>query len=94
MTCSNINLNVDITSTFVDAGKGPMHLAGFIGNNRAVSTLLSYKAPVDTTDNSGRTALHWAVRKHHHTTDLLLKKGADVNKPNKDGAHVTYLTVH
>ena len=67
------------------SGKGPIHLASFLGHSRAVSTLLSHGSPVDTPDNSGRTALHWASRKNDHTVELLLKKGADVNKPNKDG---------
>ena len=67
------------------SGKGPLHLAAFIGNSRVVTTLLANGAPVDTTDNSGRTALHWAARKHEHTTEMLLKKGADVNIANKDG---------
>ena len=67
------------------SGKGPLHLAAFIGNSRVVTTLLANGAPVDTTDNSGRSALHWAARKHEHTTEMLLKKGADVNIANKDG---------
>lgn len=62
-----------------------MHLAAFIGNNRMVNTMLSYKTPIDTEDSGGRTALHWAVRKNKHTAELLIQKGADVNKPNTTG---------
>ena len=65
-------------------------MAAFIGNNRMINTLLSYKTGINTADSGGRSALHWAVRKHGQTAELLIKKGADVNKPNNDGTSLHF----
>lgn len=46
------------------------------GNHIEIMTYLMEKgAPVDQTDKSGRTALHWAVISgHKEATDILLGK--------------------
>jgi len=57
------------------------------GKKDVLRSLLQQKADVNTPQNDGTTALHWAVRADDlETADLLLKAGAKVATANREGA--------
>ena len=57
--------------------------AAMRGDKEAVGTLLSDRSNVNTPQNDGTTALHWAVRKDDvATVQALIKAGADVKAAN------------
>lgn len=60
--------------------------AAMRGDKEAVGTLLSDRSNVNTPQNDGTTALHWAVRKDDvATVQALIKAGADVKAANRYG---------
>jgi ankyrin repeat protein len=57
------------------------------GDMEAVRALLAAGAEVDASDPDGTTALHWAVyRDDAAMVARLIEAGADVNRPNRNGA--------
>ncbi|ODV95158.1 hypothetical protein PACTADRAFT_85305 [Pachysolen tannophilus NRRL Y-2460] len=64
-----------------------LHLATHSSNVMAIIYLLNFTdIPVDSTDPSSRTALHWAAYQGDSLScDVLLKNGADVTKIDEAG---------
>lgn len=72
-------LNTDL-STFIDSeGFSLLHKAVFAGNLQAVSILAS-KVNLDLTDDSGRTALHYAcLQQRTEIVDYLIESGCKLD---------------
>lgn len=69
------------------SGKSALSTAVTYGNVKAVQCLLCANVDVNFADNGGSTALMWASENMHHPAaleilDLLIRSGADVNKPD------------
>jgi hypothetical protein len=67
-------------------GFAPLHMAAFMGQEKAVTFLLAAGADVNLKDKTGATALHSAA--HHGNETLvqeLLEGGADVNARTQKG---------
>eukprot|EP00163_Fabomonas_tropica_P024301 TRINITY_DN419_c0_g1_i11.p1 TRINITY_DN419_c0_g1~~TRINITY_DN419_c0_g1_i11.p1 ORF type:complete len:825 (-),score=156.94 TRINITY_DN419_c0_g1_i11:157-2631(-) len=64
------------------SGVSPLMQTAAAGFEFATKWLLENGAEVDATDDNGMTALHYAItRSHAHIIPLLVKAGADANKP-------------
>ncbi|NPV46066.1 MAG: hypothetical protein HPY69_03845 [Armatimonadetes bacterium] len=61
----------------------PLHRAAFYGKTRTVRQLLVRGAAVDSRDQGGRTALHWAGRRE--VAELLVAQGGDMNARDSNG---------
>ena len=60
--------------------------AAMNGNRAGVRALLQRRADVNAPQVDGTTALHWAVRQDDlETADLLIRAGAKVSTPNREG---------
>ncbi|KAH9870798.1 hypothetical protein IAQ61_006277 [Plenodomus lingam] len=67
-------------------GQLPLHRAASVGSVPMMKALLDAKSPLDATDMDGMTALHHAMSEGHGDAALLLlTKGADFCKKDKDG---------
>ncbi len=68
------------------AADSPLAEAAMRKDKEAVARLLRDRANVNTPQQDGTTALHWAVRNGDiATVDALIKAGADVNAANRYG---------
>ena len=56
------------------------------------TVLIENGSDVNTADNSGNTALYYAVRRGHVFLDMLIKNGADVNAVNAIGCTPLHVT--
>jgi len=63
----------------------PLMKAVKLGKTKVVEALVNAGAELNTTDRFGKTALHYAVNRHHkEIVKLLLDKGAKVNVTDRD----------
>jgi hypothetical protein len=66
-----------------------LNIASDIGENNAITILLSKKADINYKSNTGRTPLMSAVVNNHlDTVKLLVEKGADLQLTDNDGRDV------
>ena len=67
----------------------PLHLAASGKDLGVMLTLISKGAKVNEMDNSGRSALHWAIAKNSQPVmvEELIKNGANVNLPSGKSAN-------
>jgi ankyrin repeat protein/WD40 repeat protein len=85
-----------VISSFKTADFGILHEAANAGDNAKISQLLSTgAATVDVLGKGGFTALHYAARQGHiSTVQLLIDKGADINKQSNLGWTPLHLATH
>ncbi len=73
-----------------DAGQAPvtpLQYAAYLGNLRISSILIKAGAHIDTSEGTGRTALHFAVTARHlDVMRFLIEQGADLNTRDAEGA--------
>lgn len=80
----------------------PLCIATRYHQTRIMSLLLEYKANINGVDNSGNTALHYAVWSHPDLVPLIITHGGNIetkniygNTPLSDAIYLTeYLSVH
>lgn len=64
----------------------PLLVAAGSGDAQTVRTLLEHGALISQSDDSGRTALHWASESgSRETAEVLLEYGTDVDARGRDG---------
>ena len=61
----------------------PLHVAAFLGLKTTFQTLLDTGVAVNTLDDWGYSALHWAAKSGEDgIVELALRRGAEVNRQN------------
>jgi ankyrin repeat protein len=97
-----IDLNVQArrltSSIFVVGGSSPLILAARKGNTKAVTTLISARADLTITDDTGSTALHVAVEAGHMAVVKVLLRslvstGSDLTTANEAGNTALHVAV-
>uniref|UniRef100_A0A7S0V5R0 Uncharacterized protein n=1 Tax=Hemiselmis tepida TaxID=464990 RepID=A0A7S0V5R0_9CRYP len=73
-------------------GPSALHLAAMFGHVSAVEEILESDAKIDCVTAEGNTPLHLAIiSKQQDVVNVLVSKGADVERPNEVGAPATEL---
>ena len=81
-----IGLLLGVAAAFAASADSRLADAAMRGDKEAVTALLSDRSHINTPQNDGTTALHWAVRKGDlATVQALIKAGADVKAANRYG---------
>ena len=76
-------------------GSLPLHSAGSRGTADTVRALLDAGYDIKSTNDSGRTALHWAaVARNWAAIEVVLDRGADVNIRANEGGRTLLWTWH
>ncbi|KAI6658522.1 Ankyrin repeat domain-containing protein 27-like [Oopsacas minuta] len=69
-----------------DWGRGPLHIAALVGNEKVMELLLNYGAQPISQDYHGSSPLHMACQKGHiKATMLLVDRGAPTNLQDNSG---------
>jgi len=67
----------------------------FFGNIKKVKTCIARGDDLNTLDEEGSSALHWAVEEgYDEIVTLLLNNGADINQRDKDGLTPLHLALY
>ena len=79
----------------VTPGKTPLHLATFENDIECCKLLLKSGAKQDTVDETGRCALHWAVRQNlANMVTFFLGSGTNVNTMSDNGEYSRHTGQH
>ncbi len=87
-----LGLAVLVWPAIVRAGKSDLADAAMRGDRSAVRALIDKKTDVNTPQNDGATALHWAVyRGDREMVQMLIRAGANVHAANREGSTPLWL---